>query len=404
MTMEVLFGKLLTYEHELTQQSYAKETKKKRKGIALKVNSSREEYKDSSNSEEDAKNFNLMVRKLGKFLRKSKDGKSSKTSKKIENNNSYTCFECGKHGHIKSKYSIYLRKHGEKRSKNDIKQKKAYIAWEDNASTTSDSSSDEEIANVCLMEKSMNDLSTSEEVEVNSDFEELVEAFNEMHEEAQRLVVLNKKLKSKLKLHINKLASTQGELNVLKQENEKLVSRCKATACDDTYTSFNMDDYKFLQTIYLRKHGEKRAKKDIKQKKAYIAWEDNGSTTSDSSSDEEIANVCLMEKSMNDLSTSEEVEVNPDFEELVEAFNEMHEEAQRLVVLNKKLKSKLELHINKLASTQGELNVLSKKMKSLFQDVKPLHVMTPILPLTWMITSFCKLSLKISKRITMLNV
>ena len=84
MTMEVLFGKLLTYEHELTQQSYAKETKKKRKGIALKVNSSREEYKDSSNSEEDAKNFNLMVRKLGKFLRKSKDGKSSKTSKKIE--------------------------------------------------------------------------------------------------------------------------------------------------------------------------------------------------------------------------------------------------------------------------------------------------------------------------------
>ena len=111
-------------EIELTQQSYAKETKKKRKGIALKVNSSREEYKDSSNSEEDAKNFNLMVRKLGKFLRKSKDGKSSKTSKKIENNNSYTCFECGKHGHIKSKYSIYLRKHGEKRSKNDIKQKK----------------------------------------------------------------------------------------------------------------------------------------------------------------------------------------------------------------------------------------------------------------------------------------
>ena len=31
------------------------------------------------------------------------------------------------------------------------------------------------------------------------------------------------------------------ELNVLKQENEKLISRCKATACDDTSTSFNMD-------------------------------------------------------------------------------------------------------------------------------------------------------------------
>ena len=100
------------------------------------------------------------------------------------------------------------------------------------------------------MTKSMNDPSTDEEIEVNPDFEELLEAFNEMHEEAQRLAILNKKLKSELKLHITKLASTQGELNVSKQENEKLVSRCEATGCDDTSTSFNMDDYKFLQTKF----------------------------------------------------------------------------------------------------------------------------------------------------------
>ena len=80
MTMEALFGKLFAYEHELTQQSYAKESEKKRKGITLKVNSSKEEYKDSSNSEEDVENFNLMVRKFGKFLRKSKDRKFSTSS------------------------------------------------------------------------------------------------------------------------------------------------------------------------------------------------------------------------------------------------------------------------------------------------------------------------------------
>jgi len=51
-------------------------------------------------------------------------------------------------------------------------------------------------------------------------------------------------------MHITKLASTQDELNKLKQENEKLVSRCKATACDDTSTSFNMDDYNFFQTKF----------------------------------------------------------------------------------------------------------------------------------------------------------
>jgi len=73
-----------------------------------------------------------MVRKFGKFLRKSKDKKFSKSSKKVDNNNnnnSYTCLEFGKQGHIKSKCPIYLRKHGgEKKRKKDRKQKKAYIA------------------------------------------------------------------------------------------------------------------------------------------------------------------------------------------------------------------------------------------------------------------------------------
>ena len=64
MMMKALFSKLLAYEHELTQQSYAEETEKERKGIALKVNSSREEYQDNSSNEEDAENFNLMVRKF----------------------------------------------------------------------------------------------------------------------------------------------------------------------------------------------------------------------------------------------------------------------------------------------------------------------------------------------------
>ena len=120
------------------------------------------------------------------------------------NNNNYSCFECGKQGHNKSECPIYHRKHGEKKGKKDRKQKKACIVWEDSASTTFDSSSYEEIAKVCLMAKSMNDPSTNEETEVNPDFEELLEAFNEMHEEAQRLVVLNKKLKGKLKMHLIK--------------------------------------------------------------------------------------------------------------------------------------------------------------------------------------------------------
>jgi len=54
MSMEALFGKLRAYEHELIQQSHAEEREKKRKGIALKVNSSKEDWKESYSDDEDA--------------------------------------------------------------------------------------------------------------------------------------------------------------------------------------------------------------------------------------------------------------------------------------------------------------------------------------------------------------
>ena len=93
----------------------------------------------------------------------------------------------------------------------------------------------------------MDDSSTIEEIEVHFEFEEVLEAFNEMHEETQRLSILNKKMRSDLKLHITKLASTQSELDKLRQENEKLGSSYKATSCVCPSTSFNMDDYQSLQ-------------------------------------------------------------------------------------------------------------------------------------------------------------
>jgi len=43
-----------------------------------------------------------------------------------------------------------------------------------------------------------------------------------------------------------------------------------------------------------------------------------------------------MAKSIDNSSTIEGIEVNPELGEVLEAFNEIHEEAQRLVVLNKK--------------------------------------------------------------------
>jgi len=72
MWLEALFGKLLAYKQELIQQSFVEETKKKRKEIALKVNSSKEDYNESSSDDEDAENLSLMVKKFGKFIKTSK--------------------------------------------------------------------------------------------------------------------------------------------------------------------------------------------------------------------------------------------------------------------------------------------------------------------------------------------
>ena len=48
----------------------------------------------------------------------------------------------------------------------------------------------------------MDDFLTIEETGVNSKFKEVLEAFNEMHKEAQRLAISNNKLRNDLKLHI----------------------------------------------------------------------------------------------------------------------------------------------------------------------------------------------------------
>ena len=94
MSMEAHFKKLLAYEHELIQQSHAKDIEKKRKAIALKASFSKEDHTNDSSDDEDVENLNLIVKKFGKFLKRSKDIKLSKTLKKVETNNTFICFEC----------------------------------------------------------------------------------------------------------------------------------------------------------------------------------------------------------------------------------------------------------------------------------------------------------------------
>ena len=72
------------------------------------------------------------------------------------NSANFTCFGCGKQGHIKVECPNLNNKDktAEKKKFNkSSKGKRAYIAWDENDSTTSCSSNEEEEINLCLMGK-----------------------------------------------------------------------------------------------------------------------------------------------------------------------------------------------------------------------------------------------------------
>jgi len=95
------------------------------------------------------------------------------------------CFECWNRGHIKSGCPTLQKKNGFK-NKKDRKSKKSYVEWNDNEIN---SSSDEE-ANMTLMaSRHSNDEQEVSDYELNDkpSYEELQNAFHELHEECLNL-------------------------------------------------------------------------------------------------------------------------------------------------------------------------------------------------------------------------
>jgi len=94
---------------------------------------------------------------------KNKNGDKNQSSnrynnKKVNefNSTNYTCFGCGKQGHIKVDCPNNESKErgASKKIERKGKARRAYIAWQDNDDSSSSSSSKEdEEANLCLMAK-----------------------------------------------------------------------------------------------------------------------------------------------------------------------------------------------------------------------------------------------------------
>ena len=106
---------------------------------------------------------------------------------------------------------------------------KAYIAWEDNEfSTSSDSSeSHEEETNLCLMvdtKSSANGVSNLESIDESyeSRFYQLLDVYNELHEEARKLQYSNNRHKGENRWLENRLKQLETKNQELKIELENM--------------------------------------------------------------------------------------------------------------------------------------------------------------------------------------
>ena len=152
--------------------------------------------KEEEDSDDD-ENVSLMIKKFTKFM-KAKGKNQFKSNKKDNQGSSsnFKCYGCGESGHVKADCPN-SKKSEEKKGRKFFK-KKAYIAWEDNASSSSNSSdSKNEEANLCFMANH-----DDSENKVNSTcHENNYDAFQQLLIKYSKLDTAHKKLNLILKIY-----------------------------------------------------------------------------------------------------------------------------------------------------------------------------------------------------------
>jgi len=169
--------------------------------------------------------------------------------KPYSNSNKLTCFGCDKQGHMKADCPNLVNKEKtiEKKNCKDGKGKRAYIAWEDNASSSSSSSQEDIEANLYLMagknfEVSSENFSTSFN---NENYSSLLQAFHETHE-ANRLNLSNNRLKGLNNWLEGRVKQLEDEILELKIDFDHLEMIYKASNSLDSSQPVNCENCEAL--------------------------------------------------------------------------------------------------------------------------------------------------------------
>jgi len=240
LTMASLFGKLRAHELEMNRLNVQESEDKHARSIALKATKHKSKQNSSDESEEE--NLSLLSKKFSKFLKRNHSKEANKERYGNQKNsdfncNSYTCFGCGEQGHIKvdcpnkesnEKKSSYKEKKG--------KSRRAYFAWDENEVS---SSSEDEKAKICLMAEGDDDSSSSSSVSSCAslsaeNYSQLLQAFKETHEEANRLALSNNRLNGLNNWLQKRVKTLEEELEKSKNDFENLEKHYKNSShvCD----------------------------------------------------------------------------------------------------------------------------------------------------------------------------
>jgi len=250
ITMTILFGKLREHKLELCRLNEEEDLGRK-KSIAFKSEIIKGKKNKEEEDSDDDENLSLMIKKFTKFMKAK--GKNKFKSMKKENQGSssnFKCYGCGENGHVKA--DCPNSKKNEERKGRKFFKKKAYITWEDNASSTSNSNdSDDEEAKFCLMAD--HDVSNSEVSSTcnENDYGDLYDVFQQFLVKSSKLDIAHRKLKSEFKELQNKLEKSLKEEEILKNKISTLENKekeivecasCKSYMFDICILEKHLDD------------------------------------------------------------------------------------------------------------------------------------------------------------------
>ena len=229
MTIAALFGKVREHEIEMQRLNELESNEKKVKNIALKTSTKRnDELEDEVVESSDNENLNLLVKRFGKFLkRRGNKGKSRRyNSKQVDLNNtsSFTCYNCGKQGHMKIECpNLNKDISANKKKESKHKERHAYIAWGDNDDSTSSLSQEEsEESNLYLMARYESSLLSQVSSIDKNDYNQLLHDFEELYCEANKISVINNRLKGLNNWLENKVNHLETQIVDLKVNFEHL--------------------------------------------------------------------------------------------------------------------------------------------------------------------------------------